>query len=424
MIRRCLVVALAWLLALGGCASIEQPESVAVRSDEAASRQVLMMLRQPPRQYRPEQSYSGGYGPTDRLASRRVAQRIATDHGATLSFDWPMAALGIECFVLSIPSDVSATDMLARLAADPRVESAQAMHLFNTLQRNDPMYPLQPVARAWRLNEIHTRATGQGVVIAQIDSAVDIAHDDLRDRVASQSNFVDTQPSVAEPHGTAVAGIMVASADNRLGIVGVAPGAQLLSLRACWQDAGGHDGMCSTFTLARALQFALDRNVRVINLSLGGPKDRLLERLLDVALARGVTVVAAFDDRAGDGGFPASHRGVVAVAGMARAGADNNNSKALLAPGRDIPTTVPGNRWDLVNGSSFAAAHVSGLVALILESAPRIDAKELLNALSATTDSPEPGKPHRIEACKAMERASTGCFCNCKQQTGALSSRQ
>jgi Subtilase family len=422
MIRFFLVVVLAWLLALGGCASIEQPDSVSVQSDEAAGRQVLMMLRQAPRQYRPEQSYFGGYGPADRLASRRVAQRIATDHGATLSFDWPMAALGVECFVLSIPSGMTASDMLARLAADPRVESAQAMHLFNTLQRNDPMYSLQPATRAWRLSEIHTRATGQGIVIAQIDSAVDVAHSDLRDRVASQSNFVDTQPSVAEPHGTAVAGIMVASADNRLGIVGVAPGAQLLSLRACWEDAGSRDGMCSTFTLARALQFALDRNVRVINLSLGGPKDRLLERLLDVALARGVTVVAAFDDRASDGGFPASHRGVVAVAGTARAGPDGG--KALLAPGRDIPTTVPGNRWDLVNGSSFAAAHVSGLVALILESAPKIDAKDLLDALNATTDSPEPGKPRQIEACKAMERASTGCFCNCKQQTGALSLRQ
>src|SRR4030095_12159917 len=105
-----------------------------------------------------------------------------------------------------------------------------------------------------------------------------------------------------------------ARADDGVGIVGVAPDARLWALRACWQQEGSRgSAVCSTFTLAKALQFALDEKVDIVNLSIGGPRDRLLERLLDVALSRGVIVVSAFDAAAGKASFPASHRGVLAV---------------------------------------------------------------------------------------------------------------
>ncbi len=80
-------------------------------------------------------------------------------------------------------------------------------------------------------------------------------------------------------------------------------------------------------------------------------------------MARGAAVVGAMDPRLTDGGFPASHAGVVAVAeegASAPAG-------AFTAPGRDVPTTQPGGRYAIVNGSSYAAAHVSGLLALLRE---------------------------------------------------------
>ena len=81
---------------------------------------------------------------------------------------------------------------------------------------------------------------------------------------------------------------MVGRADNSVGIVGVAPDATLLPLRACWPDQADSDtALCSSFTLAKAIQFAVDQRVRVLNLSLGGPRDRLLERLIDRARMRG-----------------------------------------------------------------------------------------------------------------------------------------
>src|SRR5439155_4417158 len=184
-----------------------------------------------------------------------------------------------------------------------------------------------------------------------------------------------------ETQGTAVAGTTAARADDGIGIAGIAPEAKFLALRACWQAANTGDSAayCSSFTLAKALQFALDENAQVINLSLGGPRDRLLERHLDTAVARGSTLVGAANPEVAKGGFPASHGGVLAVAG------DDGHDVAgdiLLAPGRDIPTTIAGQKWGFVTGSSFAAAHVTGLVALLRELAPDLRPQQLREALA------------------------------------------
>ncbi len=136
--------------------------------------------------------------------------------------------------------------------------------------------------------------------------------------------------------------------------------AKLLGLRACWQATG--KTLCDSFSLAKALYFAIEQKAPIINLSLSGPDDRLLRQLLKVAMTKGETVVAAFDRTQRDGGFPASVPGVIAVSDSFLAGLPGN---VYIAPGRDVPTTQPGGRWFLVNGSSFAAAHVSGLFALL-----------------------------------------------------------
>ena len=98
----------------------------------------------------------------------------------------------------------------------------------------------------------------------------------------------------------------------------------------------------------------------MINLSLGGPDDRLLRELLKVALPARHRGGHRIRSKAYRGGFPASMSGVVAVSD-----ARGTAVRVYTAPGRDVPTTQPGGRWFLVNGSSFAAAHVSGLVALV-----------------------------------------------------------
>ena len=399
------------LLVLCACVAVGAfaPHPTAAAVDERASaRQLLVMLHLAAPHFRPDVNYNGSYDP--RLggdARRRVAEALASKYRLKVINDWPMPALGVDCFVMEAPADAPLARIEEELARDPRVESVQPMHLFHVLAHNDSLYPLQPAAKDWHLDELHRLATGKRVRVAEIDTGVELDHPDLAGRVAFQQNFVDERTEAAEAHGTAVAGIIAARADNAIGIAGVAPEAELYALRACWEGAEREPALCSSFTLARALQFALDRKAQIINVSLGGPRDRLLERLMDAALARGIVIVGAVDPGAGDGGFPASHPGVLAVAGD---DVQDAPARAVLAPGRDIPTTTTAHKWGFVTGSSFAAAHVTGLVALLHELDPRLRSAELRQLLAQRT---VPDRPAIVDACGAVARTAGACACSC-----------
>ncbi len=399
-------------LCVCACAQIEGRTEASTDSG-ALERQVLVMLRLPAQHFRPDANYAGSLDwRVGRDGRRQVAEGLASQYGLKVIDGWPMPALGIDCFVMEAQGNGPLAQIVDRLSRDPRVESAQSMQVFRVLAHNDPLYPLQPSAKAWHLDELHRIATGKRVRVAEIDTGVEIDHPDLTGSVAVARNFVDGRGNVAETHGTAVAGIIAAHADDGLGIAGIAPEARLLALRACWPAAAsGEIAFCSSFTLAKALQFALEEKAQVINLSLGGPRDRLLERLLDTALSRGITIVGAANPDVGDGGFPASHRGVLAVAG------DDGHDVAgdiLLAPGRDIPTTLVDQKWGFVTGSSFAAAHVTGLVALLRELAPELRPQQLRDALAPPMAPGAAADRHVIvDACGAVGKATGTCACAC-----------
>ena len=391
------------------CASASA-ERVAVNASgnaEPAQGRILVMLRMPHKHFRPDADYGADYtAGAGREALRRIAARLATDYSLDVVEDWPMPVLGVDCFVMQTRAPERGAGIVERLEHDTRVESAQTMHEFRTLARPASLYALQPAAREWHLDELHRIATGRGVRIAAVDTGVDASHPDLAGRIGIERNFVDGSAARAEAHGTAVAGIIAAHADLRSGTVGIAPDAFLLALRACWEvDAA--TARCSSFTLAKALQFAIDQRAHVINLSLSGPTDRLLGRLLDAAMAGGATVVAAVDRQAPDGGFPASHPHVLAVDMDANAQATEN---VLLAPGVDIPVALPGGRWALASGASFAAAEVSGIVALLRQLAPALPPDEVRHALAAN---PARGdrRTRAIDAYAAIERTADACDC-------------
>ena len=263
-------------------------------------RQLLLMLRVPPPHFRPEASYGGGYRDAPgRDARRRIARSLARAHGLRLLDDWPMPALGLDCFVMEAPSaDVpcAAARATGRRSAGGigRADADVPRACRRLAAGGDPLAATQPAMADWHLRELHKLATGRHVTIAALDTGVDATHPDLRGQRLQTRNFIDGNAYAAETHGTAVAGIIAARADDGIGIAGIAPGARLLGLRACSQLARG-GAACSSFSLAKALQFALEAKAQVFNLSLTGPPDRLLGRLLDVALARGVSVVGAVD---------------------------------------------------------------------------------------------------------------------------------
>ncbi|XHS78826.1 S8 family serine peptidase [Burkholderiaceae bacterium UC74_6] len=369
LLRLALLAIAAWFVDPGVMAQATSEEASAL----TPPRQILVMLNLPRPHYRPDSSYAGHYGDSVGLQARkRTAADLAREYKLELQDEWPMPMAGVDCFVMLVPENSSRTpvELAKAISADKRVAWAQAEKLYRGqgsqgaemprqgARESKTLYPTQPAAAQWHLTDLHTLATGRGTRVAVIDSGVSSEHPDLMGQVVLNENFVDGRPLLGESHGTAVAGIIAARADNRQGILGVAPRASLLALRACWQEATLT--LCTTLSLAKALHEAIQQRAEIINMSLGGPDDRLLGRLIDEALLRGITVVAAVGEEGSR--FPASHAGVLAV------GSTPPLPKgAVLAPGRDVPTTAPNGGWTLVNGSSFASAHAAGLVALLRE---------------------------------------------------------
>ncbi len=332
----------------------------------SAPREVLVMLRTPPAHARVDGGYgAAGYSDAARAQSQaRVGARLAAAHGLTVVTLWAMPSLGMDCVVLALPPGADIDASIAALQTHAEVAWAQPMNEFHAQGHLDPLYSLQPVAAQWHLDDLHAVATGRHVHVAIIDSGVDDTHPDLAQAVQARANFVDDRAWVAEVHGTAVAGLVAARADNGIGIVGVAPEAQLYALRACWEVSASQT-LCNSLSLAKALSFAIDHKADVINMSLSGPTDLLLGRLIDVALSHRQQVVAAVDARAAGGGFPAGHPGVIAVADAQAEAPQGGLAGAWSAPARDLPTTVPGGGWRMVSGTSFAAGEVSGLLAVM-----------------------------------------------------------
>jgi hypothetical protein len=400
---------------LSACATARDTSLPPTSDSVAAQRQVLIMIRQPPPHFRPDDGYGGTYRDEGGAEGRRrLVLRLGSEYGLELISEWPMPSLAVDCYLMNIAGAQTPAVLIERLGRDRRVESAEPVEIFHTFGHDDPLYPLQPASKLWHLDELHSVATGRQVRVAELDSGVDTMHPDLRGQIVVSQNLVDGTADVAEWHGTAVAGIIAAKPDNGVGIVGIAPGARLMALRACWQEnARQASALCSSFTLAKALQFAISGHAEVINMSISGPRDHLLERLLDAALSDGATVVAAIDPHARDGGFPAALPGVIAVADERM---EVGREHALRAPGIDIPTSVPGARWEFVSGSSFAAAHVSGLAALLHELRPGITPVQVLDAMEPVQRLHTAGDdPPIIDACAALRRVTGACACACDE---------
>jgi subtilisin family serine protease len=397
MNRLRLLLALVALLTLGASAYAQGSPTI------APERQILVMVKHPPDHFRPNGAYGGGYGDDlARSARSRLARTIAKDHGLTFVDGWPMPMIGVDCFIMAVPEGRSTEAAAQELSSDSKVAWAEPVGLYQAqgtqASHNDPLYPAQPAAHAWDLADLHRVATGRGVKVAVIDSGIQANHPDLAGQLIVNRNFVAGQAERPEDHGTGVAGIIAAKSDNRIGIAGVAPGARLLGLRACWQR--GATTLCDGLSLAKAFYFAMQQGADVINLSLSGPDSRLLRVLVQAAIDRGSVVVTAFDAAKPRGGFPASVPGVIAVADRSFAA---SSGEVYTAPGRDVPTTQPGGRWFLVNGSSFSAAHVSGLAALVRQ-------RRHSDGLTLVSDRPVGGT---IDACATLARAASGCDCSC-----------
>jgi subtilisin family serine protease len=344
--------------------------------------------------------------------------RLSRTYGLKRVADWPLGSLGIRCLVFEVADPAQRAATIAALSRERYVESAQEVGAFFTSadapgaqvagsDYNDPYRNMQHALKEMQIPESHRWATGRGVRVAVIDTGADTRHPELRERITGIRNFVDRDGDVfnGDIHGTAVTGVIAAASNNGTGLVGVAPEADILSLKACWHRSNAPgDAICNSFTLAKALNFAIDQQVDVINLSLGGPTDPLLSRLVSKALEQNILVVGAATPKFPEG-FPV---GVAGVIGVSNAGAPSQQQNRLVnAPGNQVLSTSPGNQYDFFTGSSFSAAQISGVAALIRQRKPHLPAK-IVKELLAATSNPEHGFTN---ACRAVARVaeSEGC---------------
>ena len=246
--------------------------------------------------------------------------------------------------------------------------------------------------------------------IAIIDSGVDVTHPDLGGVTIDTFNALGDVAAETGTHGTAIAGIIAARGVVR----GIAPAATLLSVRAFPSDQGRQPQMTTTFVLLKAMEWSIAKGARVVNLSLTGPRDPLMEKAVIAAAQKGVMMVAA----AGNNGnkappaYPAAYSDVIAVTAIdARdalyARANLGAYIAVAAPGVDVLAPARGKGHGLQSGTSFAAAHVSGILALMLERNPTITADAARRALmELAVDLGVPGRDHAFGAGRTSAAAA------------------
>jgi subtilisin family serine protease len=413
---RVLIIAAA--IALTGCSGTRVvPPGVSSPTADSAARQILLTVRE-------ENSIPAGltgapnkrylhrrYGPTPVVD--RTLNQLARDHGLQRVDGWPIRSLDVYCEVFEVSEDASVDEILASVASDPRVDLAQRMNIFETetTRYDDPYADLQAGAVQLEVEQAHHFATGRDVLIAIIDSGIDAAHPDLRGRVSMSRNLVDSRKAPrGEIHGTAVAGIIGSAVNNHEGIIGVAPDVRIAALRACWPvTATSATAQCSSFSLAQALEVALGLEARVVNMSLAGPADPLLSRLLDQVLERGIVVVTAEPhDAKGASRFPSSHPRVI-VAHSSLETTPESSPYRLGAPATEVLTTTPGASYAFLSGNSLAAAHTTGVVALLMEREPTLDVERITALLSGTMTGSTAYQS--INACRALDRLTGNELC-------------
>jgi subtilisin family serine protease len=406
--------------ALAACATLPEPGGGPATLSEPGvpkqlqSRQIIVALAE-----------------SERTPWDTIAQDLQTRHQLRRVGAFPLTSIGVQCLVFQVPLEQSIQETLTRLRADSRVQLAQPNQPFEgSVAANESSIAYVRLAYGARLihaDQAQSISTGQGVSVVVIDTGADLRHPDLQGRIVATQNFVDGgEPSFAtDTHGTAVAGVIGArAAQAGAGLNGIAPDATLTVAKACWYpDAARAKARCSSWTLAKALDFAIHHQAKVINLSLGGGPDELLSRLLTAAEQRGITVVAATREGQDEAGFPAALDTVVPVIACDPHGRVawprwRTPAFVVAAPGIEIVAPTPRDRYDLLSGSSLAAAHVTGVVALLIQQDPQRSPEQIRALLYTTARQPaglHPAPPPAVgivDACAALARQAPVLACH------------
>jgi hypothetical protein len=323
----------------------------------------------------------------DELARRHRLERIASQNFPLIG-----GTIGLFRIVDRRPVDT----VRRELAADASVRSVQPN--FRYLLQDQKVAvtegdPAQYAVAKLRLPQAHTLAHGANVTIAVIDSGIDIRHPELANAIADSFDALGSKEG-PHVHGTGIAGAIVSHAR----LMGSAPAARILAIRAFGVAPSG--AQSTSFVILKGLDYAAAHGAQIVNMSFAGPKDALIERGIAAAAAKGIVMVAA----AGNAGpkspplYPAANASVIAVSATDAqdrlfAASNRGGHIAVAAPGVDIFLPAPDEKYQMTSGTSFSAAYVSGLAALMLERNPALKPSEVRAILMKTArDLGSPGR--------------------------------
>jgi thermitase len=258
---------------------------------------------------------------------------------------------------------------------------------------------------------------GAGARVALLDSAPQASH---RELTAIRVLPLDGGPANAPAaHGTLMAGVVGAAAENGFGIAGLAPAAEVVAIPVCTPEGAAASDACALYDVLRGVDRAHELEATVVNLSLVGPPNPLLERAMVRLEKLGALVVAAAgNEGVGEPRYPAAYPSVIGVGAIGADGApfargNRGLSSEIVAPGVEVLSTVPGDAFAFGDGTSLAAAHVSAALALLVSTGvePVAARTALFQAAEAARprSSPASAPPPLPPVCDALARLGRGC---------------
>lgn len=342
---------------------------------------------------------------------RNEADNVARSLGLTVVSVRPSLLLGNTLARFRIPDGRTVPSVLAQLARAPGIDQPAPNHLFDLQAGTSGA--LGFAFKHIQLDAVAGRVSGRGVRVAIIDSAVDRDHAALRGAIAATFDALPELAVRERAHATAIAGLIAGR--GRGDQAGVAPGAELLIARAF--DIGSSGKASSrTDAILAALDWAVGERAQVINMSFAGPRNGLIARALQAASQRGVVLIAA----AGNNGprapfaYPGAENSVLAVTATDHRDriyvkANRGRYVFAAAPGVDLIAPTPGGGIGLVTGTSFSAAVLSGVAALVIERSPGRTPSAIAQTIAKTArDLGKPGRDKIFGAGLANAAGATG----------------
>ena len=279
----------------------------------------------------------------------------------------------------------------------------------------DPYRPLQYALDQLDVDPSRAVSRGKGARVAVLDSAPAEAHRDLGN--VEVSTVEGGPPNVPAVHGTLVAGVIGAIEQNGFGMAGIAPEVEVVAVPVCTPQGASASDRCLLFDLLRGLDRAWSQEAFIINLSIVGPTNPLLERAMSRLDQLGAVVVASAGNEGTDAPrYPAAYPSVIGVGAIDRerklsARSNRGASAELSAPGVEVLSAVPGNAFAFGTGTSFAAAHVSGVLGVLVGAGfDPIEARAaLFQAAHAAAGSVSAGAVPLPPVCDVLARLGKPC---------------